>query len=98
ITGSKKTMAPADVRTCFTVPYEVWEVPPGRSRVSPSPEASLRPARITRRCVRLFAESDHPSDHVDETFGIPSTSLTTRSVLLPRGFRLESGKVGSPTE
>ena len=28
IMGWKKTMTPGDVRTCFTVSYEVWEVPP----------------------------------------------------------------------
>src|SRR5271157_1610182 len=96
--GWNKTMTPGDVRACFTVPYKVWEVPPKRSRIALTPGASLHPARITRRGVRLFAESDHPSDHVDETFDIPSTSLSTPSVLLPRGFRLRSGKAGSPTK
>src|SRR5208337_3245902 len=96
--GWNNTMTPGDARTCFAVPYKVWEVPPKRSRITLSPGASLHPARITRRCVRLFAESDHPSDHVGETFNIPSTSLATPSVLLPREFRLESGKAGSPTK
>ena len=95
--GWKKTMTPGDVQTCFAVVYEVWEVPPRRSRVTHSPGASLHPARMARRCVRPYAEPDHPSDHVDETFGIPSTNLTTPSVLLQRGSRLGFGKAGSPT-
>ena len=51
---------------------EVWEIGPGDQESCPSPGASLHPARSCRRCVRLFAESVHPSDHVGETFGIPS--------------------------
>ena len=35
----------------------------------------------------FFAESVYPSDHVGETFGIPSTSLTIPSVLHAGGLR-----------
>ena len=67
---------------------EVREVPPRRSRITPSPGASLHPARNSRRCVRLFANSDHPSDHVGETFGIPFANLADfPSVLHPEGLR-----------
>ncbi len=58
-----------------------------RSRTTPSPRASLHPDRSSRRCVWLFAESVYPSDHVGETFDIPSTSLTIPSVLHPEGLR-----------
>ena len=68
--GWKKTMTPCDVRACIAVFRGLgdWS---RRSRICPSPGASLHPARSSRRCVRLFAESVHPSDHVGETFGIP---------------------------
>ena len=49
-------MTPGDMRVSVAV-FEVWEVPPRRK-----PRASLHPARNSRRCVRLFADSDHPSD------------------------------------
>jgi len=67
--------------------FEVREVPPRRTAITPSPGASLHPARSSRRCVRLSAESIHLSDHVGESFGIPSTSLTIPSVLHPEGLR-----------
>src|SRR5271166_2194462 len=65
-----------------------------RSRITPSPGASLHPARSSRRCVWLFAESVYPSDHVGETFGIPSTSLTIPSVLHPEGLRFPGVLLG----
>ena len=42
--------------------FEVWEVPPRRSRFNPSPGASLHPARSSRRCVRLLTKTVRPSD------------------------------------
>ena len=65
-----------------------------RSRICPSPGASLHPDRSSRRCVRLFAESVHLSDHVGESFGIPSTSLTIPSVLHPEGLRFPGVLLG----
>src|SRR5271157_1860462 len=65
-----------------------------RKSTSPSPGASLHPARSSRRCVRLFAESVHPSDHVGESFGIPFTSLTIPSVLHPEGLRFPGVLLG----
>jgi len=76
--------------------FEVRERSPRRLRVTSSPGASLHPARFCRRCVRLFAESVNPSDHVGETFGIPSTSLTTPSVLLKEGSVWGSGALARP--
>ena len=91
--GWKKTGTPCHERACIAVFRGLgdWS---RRSRICPSPGASLHPARSSRRCVRLFAESDHPSDHVGETFGIPSTSLTIPSVLHPEGLRFPGVLLG----
>ena len=64
------------------------------SRICSTPGTSLHPDRNSRRCVRLFAESDHPSDHVGETIGIPFTSLTIPSVLYPEGLRFPGVRLG----
>ncbi len=58
------------------------------SGITPSPGASLHPARSRRRCVRLFAEAVYPGDHVSETSGIPVASRADfPSVLHPEGPR-----------
>jgi hypothetical protein len=87
-------MTPGDVRACIAFVLEVWECPPRRSRLTSSPGASLHPAWNRRRCIRLFAESVYPSDHVGESFGIPSASLTIPSVLHPEGLRFLGVRLG----
>ena len=89
----KKTGTPCHERACIAV-YRGLGDWSRRSRITPSPGASLHPARCSRRCVWLFAESDHPSDHVGETFGTPSTSLTIPSVLHPEGLRFPGVLLG----
>jgi hypothetical protein len=60
----------------------------GRLVQAQTPGTSLHPARSSRRCVRLFAESDCPSDNAGEIFGIPFANLTDfPSVLHPEGLR-----------
>src|SRR5208337_1142574 len=91
--GWSKIMTPCNVRAWISVLRGLgdWS---RRSRICPSPGASLHPDRSSRRCVRLFAESDQPSDHVGETFGIPFTSLTVPSVLHPEGLRFPGVLLG----
>ena len=91
--GWRKIMTPCNVRACISVLRGLgdWS---RRSRICPSPGASLHPDRSSRRCVRLFAESVQLSDHVGETFGIPSTSLTIPSVLHPEGLRFPGVLLG----
>ena len=68
--------------------FEVREVPPRRSTINSSPGASLHPAGIPRRCVRLFAKPRPPSRPVGETSGIPIANLADfPSVLHPEGLR-----------
>jgi hypothetical protein len=77
--------------------FEVWEHSPRRSRFTMPPGASLHPARNCRRCIRLFGKSDHPSDHVGVTFGIPFANLTDfPSVLHPEGLRFLGVLLGCP--
>jgi hypothetical protein len=59
--GWRKSVTPGEVGPRIAR-FEVWEVPSRRSRMTSSPGASLRPARSRRRCIRLFAESDRPSN------------------------------------
>ena len=76
-------MTPGDVTACIAVLSRS-----GRLVQAQTPRASLHPARNSRRCVRLFAESFHPSDQVGDTFGIPfSTLADISSVLHPEGLR-----------
>ena len=91
--GWKKTGTPGHVRASIAVLRGLgdWS---RRSRICPSPGTSLHPDRSSRRSVRLFAESVQPSDHVGETFGIPSTSLTIPSVLYPEGLRFPGVLLG----
>ena len=87
IVGWRKTGTPCDPRASIAVLRGLgdWS---RRSRITPSPGASLHPARSSRRCVRLFAESVHPSDYVGETFGIPfANQADFPSVLHPEGLR-----------
>src|SRR5271157_2693992 len=91
--GWSKIMTPCNVRAWISVLRGLgdWS---RRSRICPSPGASLHPDRSSRRCVRLFAESDQPSDHVGETFGIPFTRLTIPSVLHPEGLQFPGVLLG----
>jgi len=91
--GWSKIMTPCNVRAWISVLRGLgdWS---RRSRICPSPGASLHPDRSSRRCVRLFAESDQPSDHVGVAFGIPFTSLTIPSVLHPEGLRFPGVLLG----
>src|SRR5262249_9763587 len=82
--GLEQPLTPWDVRACLPFLRGLGDCSRLRQTTT-SPGASLHPARSLRRCIRLFAKPDHPSDHVGETLGIPwTTSPDLPSVLHPK--------------
>jgi len=73
---------------------EVWEIGPGAQESVRRPEHLFIQPEVVGVAFGSSPESVHPSDHVGETFGIPSTSLTIPSVLHPEGLRFPGVLLG----
>ena len=84
----RQTWTPGEMRATITGFRGSGVCSMAHKNHTPAPGASLHPARSPGRCVRPFAKSVRPGDHVGETSGIPSTSPASfPSVLHPEGLR-----------